>query len=153
METHVGLLFKKISEKMERRANDKSEKSGVTFAQGKVLWYLHRRGGDGVTMRDIERFFDVSHATVSGIVSRLEEKGYVSVETDKSDRRAKNVRVTDKEREMFREMKAHQRAMEESLLKGFSDDERRSLSEYLGRIYANLEEENFPAAPAGERNG
>ena len=34
METHIGLLLKKISEKMERRANDKREESGVTFSQG-----------------------------------------------------------------------------------------------------------------------
>ena len=69
METHIGLLLKKISEKMERRANDKREESGVTFSQGKVLWYLHTYGKkEPVTLRDIERYFDVSHATVSGLV-------------------------------------------------------------------------------------
>ena len=58
METHIGLLLKKISEKMERRANDKREESGVTFSQGKVLWYLHTYGKkEPVTLRDIERCF------------------------------------------------------------------------------------------------
>ena len=140
METHIGLLLKKISEKMERRANDKREESGVTFSQGKVLWYLHTYGKkEPVTLRDIERYFDVSHATVSGLVSRLEEKGFVRAESDKNDRRAKNVSITETAEEMFREMKAQQRETEETLLKGFSDEERRVFKGYLKRIYANLE--------------
>lgn len=96
METQVGVYFKKISEKLERRANCEGDKRDITFSQGKVLWYLHKHEGEDVTMRDIEKFFDCSHATVSGIVSRLVEKGYVAVETDKNDRRAKNVRTTGK---------------------------------------------------------
>ena len=139
METHIGLLLKKISEKMERRANDKREESGVTFSQGKVLWYLHTYGKkEPVTLRDIERYFDVSHATVSGLVSRL-EKGFVRAESEKNDRRAKNVSITETAEEMFREMKAQQRETEETLLKGFSDEERRVFKGYLQRIYANLE--------------
>ena len=135
METHIGLLLKKISEKMERRANDKREESGVTFSQGKVLWYLHTYGKkEPVTLRDIERYFDVSHATVSGLVSR-----FVRAESDKNDRRAKNVSITETAEEMFREMKAQQRETEETLLKGFSDEERRVFKGYLQRIYANLE--------------
>lgn len=71
-------------------------------------------------MRDIEKFFDCSHATVSGIISRLVEKGYVAVETDKNDRRAKNVRTTEKENASFRDMKMRHRKMEDILLRGFS---------------------------------
>ncbi len=112
----------------------------MTFSQGKVLWYLHTYGKkEPVTLRDIERYFDVSHATVSGLVSRLEEKGFVRAESDKNDRRAKNVSITETAEEMFREMKAQQRETEETLLKGFSDEERRVFKGYLQRIYANLE--------------
>ena len=97
MSEHVGMYFKKISEKLEKRANANAHKREFTFSQGKVLWYLHKCEGENVTMRDIERFLDCSHATVSGLVSRLEEKGLVSIEQSTSDRRAKVVKLTEKE--------------------------------------------------------
>ena len=65
--------------------------------------------------------------------------GFVRAESDKNDRRAKNVSITETAEEMFREMKAQQRETEETLLKGFSDEERRVFKGYLQRIYANLE--------------
>lgn len=138
-ETHTGMFLKKISEKLERLANGDAGRRDITFSQGKVLWFLHRRENEGVTtMRDIEKFFDCSHATVSGIVSRLAEKGYVSLEPDKNDRRAKNVCLTEKERKCFSQMLARQRMIEEILLKGFSSREKTELSGFLSRIYANL---------------
>lgn len=120
METQVGVYFKKISEKLERRANCEGDKRDITFSQGKVLWYLHKHEGEDVTMRDIEKFFDCSHATVSGIVSRLVEKGYVAVETDKNDRRAKNVRTTGKGKRLLPRYEDAHRKMEDILLRGFS---------------------------------
>lgn len=147
------MFLKKISEKLERLANGDSARRDITFSQGKVLWFLHRRDGEAVTMRDIEKFFDCSHATVSGIVSRLAEKGYVSVEPDKSDRRAKNVFLTDKERESFSQMQARQRAIEDKLVAGFSPEEKKRLSEYLSRIDANLDDGREGKRPrlTGER--
>ena len=140
METHIGLLLKKISEKMERRANDKREESGVTFSQGKILWYLHTYGKKGqVTLRDIERYFDISHATVALIFVGLDSLGLGGAYPHKHDRRAKNVSITETAEEMFRKMKARQRKTEETLLKGFSDEERREFKGYLQRIYENLE--------------
>ena len=139
METQVGVYFKKISEKLERRANCEGDKRDITFSQGKVLWYLHKHEGEDVTMRDSEKFFDCSHATVSGIVSRLVEKGYVAVETYKNDRRAKNVRTTEKENASFRDMKMRHRKMEDILLRGFSDEEKKAFISFLDRVYGNLE--------------
>ncbi len=133
------MFLKKISEKLERLANGDAGRRDITFSQGKVLWFLHRRENEGATtMRDIEKFFDCSHATVSGIVSRLAEKGYVSLEPDKNDRRAKNVCITEKERRCFSKMLEKQRAIEAKLLEGFSPEEKKQFSEYLSRIYANL---------------
>ncbi|MBQ8885726.1 MAG: MarR family transcriptional regulator [Clostridia bacterium] len=139
METHVGLYFKKISEKLERRANCEKEKLGVTYTQSKLLWFLKKHEGERVTLRDIERFFDCSHATVSGLVSRLEERGFVKTLKDEEDGRAKNVVSTEKAERFHERMKEGRVAAEESLLRGFSDEEKERLSEYLDRVYKNLE--------------
>ena len=100
---------------------------------------LPPREDEPVTLRDIERFFDCSHATVSGIVNRLVEKGHVYLETNENDRRAKNVRLTEKEEITFRQIQCEHRQTEEMLLKGFSNEEKEKFSEYLERVYKNLE--------------
>ena len=143
METHVGFYFKKISEKLEKRANEDGKKRDITYSQGKILWYLHKHEGEKVTMREIEKFFDCSHATVSGLVSRLAQKGYVDVVRNESDKREKIVKTTKKENESFQNMKERRGRMEEKLLQGFSNEEKAELSAYLDRVYKNLDETGF----------
>ena len=138
MSEHIGMYFKKISEKLEKRANESLPKREFTFSQGKVLWYLHKHDNEQVTLKDVELFLDCSHATVSGLVARLVEKGLVTLEPNENDRRSKVLKLTEKELKNFRAMKAHRTQMEELLLQGFSDDERALLSEYLKRIYQNV---------------
>ena len=143
METHVGFYFKKISEKLEKRANEDGKKRDITYSQGKILWYLHKHEGEKVTMREIEKFFDCSHATVSGLVSRLAQKGYVDVVRNESDKREKIVKTTKKENESFQNMKERRGRMEEKLLQGFSNEEKAEFSVYLDRVYKNLDETGF----------
>jgi DNA-binding MarR family transcriptional regulator len=142
MEPFVGLYVKKISEKLEKRANGENADSGsdITFTQGKILWFLQRRESEGraTTMRDIEKYFDCSHATVSGLISRLTEKGRVSLEIDPKDRRAKKVCLTGRGAEFVRETNEQHARMEETLLDGFSGEEKASFLEYLDRVYNNL---------------
>lgn len=139
METHVGFYLKKISEKLEKRANEEGRKKDITYSQGKILWYLHRSADEKVYMKDIEKYFDCSHATVFGLLKRLEEKGRVEILPDERDKRAKTVRVTEFEKNNFSKIKRQRLLLEGIILKDFSDEEKQTLSKYLERIYTNLE--------------
>ena len=138
MDKHVGMYFKKISEKLEKKANENLGKRELTFSQGKVLWYLRKNSEKTVTLSDVAKFLDCTHATVSGLVSRLEKKGYLRIETDQSDHRAKNLFLTEKEMTKFRAMQEHRKQLEETLLQGFEEKERNELLSYLQRVYENL---------------
>ena len=132
------MYFKKISEKLEKKANENLGKRELTFSQGKVLWYLRKNSEKTVTLSDVAKFLDCTHATVSGLVSRLVKKGYLRIETDQSDHRAKNLFLTEKEMTKFRAMQEHRKQMEETLLQGFEEKERNELLSYLQRVYENL---------------
>ena len=136
----VGVYIKKIAERLKTYADRKGYRHDVTFAQGKVLFFLHMQKGGEATMKSIENYLDVSHATVSGIISRLKEKGYVECERSRDDARAKTVRLTEKENASFAEMKKRRADMEEMLLKDFSEREQADLVLYLERIYCNVRE-------------
>lgn len=136
----AGLYFKKITERLRAIADRNGVENDITYVQGKVIFYLHGCENGQAEMRDIENYLDVSHATVSGIVSRLEEKGRVISERSQQDARAKTVRLTSKEMSSFAEMAKRRAQMEELLLKGFSAADKNQLFSYLEKIYGNLKE-------------
>lgn len=136
----VGIYIKKIAERLQAYADKKGFRHDVTFAQGKVLFFLHTQKDGAATMKSVENYLDVSHATVSGIISRLQEKGYVECERSPEDARAKTVRLTEKENASFAEMKKRRSDMEKMLLKNFTAEERAALAAYLERVYLNVRE-------------
>jgi DNA-binding MarR family transcriptional regulator len=138
METFVGFYFKKISEKLEKRANEVPVRRDITYTQSKILWYLRTHEKEKVLMRDLEKYFDCSHATIFGILKRLQEKGYVLLEQDEEDKRAKKVCRTEKAKERFRDIKNRRNRTEELLLEGFTDEEKKDFSAFLDRVYENL---------------
>ena len=143
----AGVYIKKIAERLQAYADKKGYRHDVTFAQGKVLFYLHVQAGGEAAMKSVEEYLDVSHATVSGIISRLKEKGYVECEKSKEDARAKTVRLTAKENASFEEMKKRRADMERMLLKGFSEEERAAFSSFLERVYQNVRAASGEIAP------
>ena len=77
-----------------RRAFDRRAVTlGVTRAQWKVLFRVHRQPG----LRQIELadILDVEPITLSRIIDRLEEAGLVQRQADPADRRAWRLQVTD----------------------------------------------------------
>lgn len=136
----AGGYIKKIAERLQAYADKKGFRHDVTFAQGKVLFFLHTQKGGEAAMKNLEEHLDVSHATVSGIISRLKEKGYVECEKSKEDARAKTVRLTEKENATFAEMKKRRAEMEGMLLKDFSEKERAEFVLFLERVYRNVRE-------------
>ena len=136
----VGVYLKKITERLQAYADKQGFNHDITYAQGKVLFFLHTHAGGECSMKEIETYLDVSHATVSGIISRLAEKGYVSCEKSKTDSRAKTVRLTEKEYASFDEMQRRRADIETMLLKGFSDAEKETMQKNLERIYQNVRE-------------
>ena len=136
----VGVYLKKITERLQAYADKQGFNHDITYAQGKVLFFLHTHAGGECSMKEIETYLDVSHATVSGIISRLAEKGYVTCEKSKADSRAKTVRLTEKEYASFDEMKRRRADIETMLLKGFSDAEKETMQKNLERIYQNVRE-------------
>lgn len=110
----------------------------VTAAQARVVMYLRKQEGRTVTQHELEKYLGVSHATIKGLVQRLEEKGYVRTAFDAQDGRVKNVYLTeksDRDKERMRELVEE---MDELLLSGLSEQERALLGRMLEKIYDNI---------------
>lgn len=75
--------------------NESLAQIGLTSAQGHIMGRL-MHSKEHLRARDIEREFCLSHPTVSGILSRLEKKGFIELRPDPADKRCKRIYVLDK---------------------------------------------------------
>ena len=67
----------------------------LTAAQGHIMGYLAHSPNPPCS-RDIEEAFQLSHPTVSGLLSRLEKKGFIEFRPDEKDRRCKRIHMLPK---------------------------------------------------------
>ncbi len=135
----VGYQFKIIDEKIKMRADEDLKRHDLTLTQTRVLGFLAEMGGQA-TQKEIEDDLQVSHPTVVGLVSRMEQKGFLTTRPDPMDRRNKLVELTERARELDQAIDltvAHHDAL---LLRGFTEQERETLKGFLRRINRNLEQ-------------
>lgn len=81
---HIGYFFKLIDNRLKANADAGLSKHGLTFAQSRILRFLAEHGGQA-TQKEIEDYAHVSHPTVVGIVTRMEQGGFLSTCADPAD--------------------------------------------------------------------
>nr|WP_325300009.1 MarR family transcriptional regulator [uncultured Dysosmobacter sp.] len=138
--THVpnGLLFKRIHDSLEKRANHELRPKDLTMMQVSVLMTLRESPEKQLSMKEIERHFQVAQSTVAGIVARLEKKGFIEATGDRSDRRIKLVRLTAEGEICCKEAETHMHEAEGLLLHGFTEEEKTMLHALLTKVANNV---------------
>lgn len=137
MRTRYGYLIRVLENCMGQAMNNALASMDLTAAQGHIMGYItHRKASP--CAKDIEEAFQLSHPTVSGILSRLEQKGFIEMRPDEQDRRCKRIYVLQKGMELDETMHQTIRTTEEALVQNFSDEEKAQFAALLQRAIDNL---------------
>lgn len=136
-ERDIGLLIKRLTDKIKASVDALLKKHGLTFSQTVVISFLSERGGKA-TQKEIEDHMQVSHPTVVGIISRLENNGFVICFMDEKNRRNKIVCMTDKAQSIVGVMHADKTEMENKLTKGLSEAELAEFRRIIDILYKNI---------------
>ena len=109
----------------------------LTAAQGRILGFLAHQA-EPPCPRDIETQFHLSHPTVSGILSRMEQKDFIQLAPDPVDRRCKRIYVQPRGMECHQAM--HQTILETEtrLVRGFTPEEKELFADFLQRAISNM---------------
>lgn len=134
---YIGPMMKKISEEMERKANEELKKYRLTLTQGKIILFLSERPDKKATQKDLEDYLHVSHPTTVTIVKSMESKGMIETFPDDQDRRMKNVHLIWGNEEIYQELRENAESLGTKLMEGFSDAEKELFSSFLERAYKN----------------
>ncbi|MGW1209074.1 MarR family winged helix-turn-helix transcriptional regulator [Streptomyces sp. NPDC002499] len=106
---------------------------GLTFMQGKMLSLLRRP----MSMRGLAELMGCDASNVTGIVDRLEARQLVRRETDKSDRRIKNVAVTDQGTEVIRLIRADMMS-DMTALEQLDPAQRQAFHDLLAQVFPGV---------------
>ena len=138
LERDIGYLIKNINDKLKMKADADLKQYNLTLAQSRVFAFLHNNGGQA-TQKEIEVFLEVSHPTVVGLVSRMEQNGHVTSWIDDQDKRNKIVKLTEAAKALGIDMEHDISANEQKMLSSLSEADIEHLREMLAAIYKNLE--------------
>lgn len=113
----------------------------VTPAQTHVLLYLHHHGGEAL-QRELVDYLRVKPSTVNGVLDRMEEKGLVRRSVSGADARRRLITLTEKGAEQQALFQQSFQGVEETMVRGFSREEREALLDLLDRVIQNLKEDS-----------
>lgn len=137
MQKKIGYMFKLISDRMKADGDAALKEKNLTFVQSQVLRYLRMHNGRS-TQKEIEDYFQVSHPTIVGIISRMENNGYLQCYTDMKDRRQKIVEMSSAGYAVEDQIHAEIRARDRRLVEGLNEQEVNDLMRMLEMICRNL---------------
>ena len=136
-ENLLGHSFKRLHFLMEQTINQRLLELDLTTAQGHAIGYI-RCAKEPPCARDIETAFGLSHATVSGILSRLESKGFIELRPDEDDRRVKRIHLLQRGLNSTEQIRSHILDTENAMAEGFSPQELAQFRSFLSRAISNL---------------
>ena len=135
--TFNGHLVKILHCCTEQAITEALEKLELTAAQGRIMGFL-ARCREPACPKDVEEDFHLSHPTVSGLLARLEKKGFLELYPDPDDHRCKRIRVLPKGMRSHETMHRTIMDMEQRMVRDFTPEEEAAFHELLSRAITNM---------------
>lgn len=149
-EMRIGPRVRLLSHSIRLAIDRNLTEMDLTGQQSFVLRYLSEHEDSVVYPKDIERRFRLTHPTVSGILQRLERKGYIVCVPEPNDRRCKRITLTPVAREVQMDIWRHINDMEQTMTRGMRQNEIETLLRLLDLAAQNLADENAEAQSTKE---
>ncbi len=115
-----------------RRVMAELSQEGLTSGQPKVLDYLGLH--DGSAQKDVAAGCQIDPATLTGLLTRMEEKGLIRRGTREGDRRTQYVYLTELGRHKHQQVRQTFSRLEAEVLSGLEEPQRPALIQALHTV-------------------
>lgn len=132
-------LFRYLNKQLDLSFNARLENLGLTSQQGRIIFYINHHNkvlNEIIKQSDLEHHFHLSKSTISGLVKRLTNNGFI----EKSDAHHHfAISLTEKAKLTINNFKKANEEMRDKLLKGFSEEEKEKMKQSLKMMIENME--------------
>ncbi|NLG53336.1 MAG: MarR family transcriptional regulator [Clostridiales bacterium] len=112
------------------------DETGVYQAQHRLLMEISKN--PNASQNDIAVSMDVSAATVAVSLKKLEKRGYIKRVMVEEDNRINNITITEKGNKVVKQSKQIFASADQKVFKGFTNEEKNTLSVLLHKLNMNL---------------
>ena len=141
---HLGLEVHRLERLMTRQRGcsaahqDADRQTGM---HGYLIRYLYENQERDVFQRDIEKAFSISRSMVTVTLQLMEKNGLIRRESVVQDARLKRIVLTQKARDLHRQIEADILAFESNLARGISEEEQEVFLRVAKKMQENLRED------------
>lgn len=142
MKNNAGFMIGQIKQIQARIFEVLLKENGLSDfngAQGRILYVLWQE--DGLMMKEISYRTSLAKTTLTSMLGRMREKGFIHYEQSEKDNRQTLVFLTKKARDLFDEYQIVSQRMKDIFYRDLTDDEINILEDLLERIKNNLQKE------------
>ena len=139
-----GLRMAVLSRAHRLMMDARLEEMNLTSAQLRVLGDLgdlEKAGATEINQRDLEKSLRVTHPTMTGLIHRLEAKGFVQTMPSPTDRRYKKILSTEKARRLHQQLACQDELVFAELCRGLDQKDIDAFDRITDVMLSNLEEE------------
>lgn len=132
----VYRIFSHVTRFHFHRIHTLLEPLGIHPGQPPLLFVLERE--EGISQKELARKLHIRPATLTVMLRRMENNGWVRRSQDPEDQRVSRVYLTEEGKQLSALAKSRVRTMESVLFQGFTEGELDDLRRLLGRVRENL---------------
>lgn len=146
MEPNPGYLLSDSSRLLRRAFDERVRVLGLTAAQARLLISLVKFPDNNQSFY-AERL-EVEPISLTRMIDRMEDSGWIARVPDPTDRRARLLRLTEKSEAIVARLRERIDALVDDMLSGMTDSEAQELTRLLGIVSQNLSAERPMAKEA-----
>lgn len=140
MKISTTRLIKLIDNSYQSEINQRLKNSKITQSQAEILIYIKVKSEQGkeVNQIDLEKSLNLTNPTITGILNRLEEKGFVKRIVSIKDSRFKSVLITEQGKEELSKGKKVIDKLEKKMLNYLTVEEQIELHRLLEKLWNQI---------------
>jgi DNA-binding MarR family transcriptional regulator len=135
----LGFLIHDAARLMRKRFEARASNLGLSAAQWRLMVRVTKE--EGVAQARLAELLEIEPISVSRLIDRMEEAGWIERRADASDRRVRMIFPTPKARQAYAQVKSLAGEVYEEALAGISGDDRRFLIHGLRTLVENLSDD------------
>lgn len=145
--TDILIQIRKIVRSINLESKKIQKEYGVSIPQVLCLNYLHEAPQYQATQGKVKKFLNLNSSTVSGIIDRLEKKGYVARLPKSGDKRVVNIALTSAGYEIIASMPSLLHEQLSDKLNTLNASELKGIEESLDLLVRLLDIQAVEASP------
>ena len=134
---YYGVLFKQLSIAFENNLQRSAAQYDLTPAQASIIIYLDNVD-HAVNQRELEHYFKLSNPTVTGLMKRMESKGFIQRIANPEDARSKYIQLTPKAMEVASSVRHNLQTLENDMTQDLSAEEEEIFHDMLMRVLQRI---------------